>query len=104
MKCFGIKTVRIETAGSGNPQGEAEAELIGAVNALELRNEIISRRDHLVHGQSSLPTSSAGVDPGVIRKQPEKIAGMDIGEAGLTELREIKETLQRIEKKSQNLA
>jgi hypothetical protein len=99
MRCFGIQTIKIETAGSGNPNGEAEAELIAPFNTLALRNEIIARRDRLVHGAAgSGEGPSSGLD-GVITRQPEK-NGMDIGAEGLRELQEIRKCLNRIEDKS----
>jgi hypothetical protein len=74
------------------------------MNALELRNEIIARRDRLVHGAlngSGEQGPSTGID-GVITRQPEKIKihdGIDLGGEGLNELKEIRKVLERIEVK-----
>ncbi|KAJ0407430.1 hypothetical protein P43SY_004971 [Pythium insidiosum] len=56
QQCFGVKTLDIQTAGSGSPL--AEASLIAPMDAVMVRDIILERRDALVLGHPE-PTNLA---------------------------------------------
>ncbi len=48
LSAFGLLRLRIETAGqSGSPSGKSDADLVGLIDARELRDQILHRRDVL---------------------------------------------------------
>ncbi len=57
LRMLGLRSLNIETAGQGTP-GAAEANLIGIVDPLDFRNEVLRQRDSM----SALPASRPGPD------------------------------------------
>jgi membrane protein YdbS with pleckstrin-like domain len=93
MRCCNIQALSIQTAGGSGPSG-AEAVLLAPRNAVGLRNELIARRDAL-QGKGA-PMGR----PQIVSEQPGKMS-MDIGDAGLRELQQIRMCLQRMEAKQE---
>ena len=57
LRMLGLRSLKIETAGQGTP-GAAEAHLIGIVDPLDFRDEVLRQRDSM----SALPVSRSGTD------------------------------------------
>lgn len=52
QRCFSIKSVKIQTAGSSRPNGAAEATILAPLNAEMVRDIIMQRRESLLYGIS----------------------------------------------------
>lgn len=61
LRKLGLRSLKIETAGQGTP-GASEADLIGIVNPLDFRDEVLRQRDLL----SAVPVSQPGTEDGTI--------------------------------------
>jgi uncharacterized membrane protein YdbT with pleckstrin-like domain len=59
LRMLGLRSLKIETAGQGTP-GASEADLIGIVNPLAFRDEVLRQKDSL----SAVPVSRPGTDEG----------------------------------------
>ncbi len=57
LRMLGLRSLKIETAGQGTP-GAAEAHLIGIVDPLDFRDEVLRQRDSM----SAVPISRPGTD------------------------------------------
>ncbi len=57
LRMLGLRSLQIETAGQGTP-GAAEANLIGIVDPLDFRDQVLRQRDSM----SALPVSRPGTD------------------------------------------
>lgn len=59
LRMLGLRSLKMETAGQGTP-GASEADLIGIVDPLTFRDEVLRQRDSM----SALPLSRPGTDEG----------------------------------------
>lgn len=59
LRMLGLRSLKIETAGQGTP-GASEADLIGIVDPLAFRDEVLRQKDSL----SEVPVSRPGTDEG----------------------------------------
>ncbi len=59
LRRLGLRSLKIETAGQGTP-GSSEADLIGIVNPLDFRDEVLRQRDSI----SAVPISRPDTDEG----------------------------------------
>ena len=59
LRWLGLRSLKVETAGQGTP-GASEADLIGIVDPLDFRDEVLRQRDSL----SAVPVPPPGVDEG----------------------------------------
>jgi putative membrane protein len=59
LRKLGLRSLKIETAGQGTP-GASEADLIGIVDPLAFRDEVLRQRDSM----SAVPASRPGADEG----------------------------------------
>ena len=84
MRYFGLRGLRVETAGQSGPQAGSEGDLVGVVDAVEMRNAILLQRQQVLDapGESTAPKAA-----------PEGSAHV------LTEIRDI---LARIEERLQS--
>lgn len=57
LRMLGLRSLKVETAGQGTP-GAPEANLIGIVDPLDFRDEVLRQRDSM----SALPVSRPGID------------------------------------------
>jgi len=57
LRKLGLRSLKIETAGQGTP-GASEADLIGIVNPIAFRDEVLRQRDSM----SAVPASRPGTD------------------------------------------
>ncbi len=48
MRHYGLRGLRVETAGQSGPQATSEGDLIGVVDALEMRNAILVQRQRVL--------------------------------------------------------
>lgn len=80
LKYFGLSILRIETAGS-SAQGGPDLSLIGIVDAFEFRSLVLDQRDKVTDNQGSDSSSSSS-------------------ETTIEILKEIRDSLKRIESKS----
>ena len=83
LRKLGLASLKVETAGQGAAQGVAAASLVGVVDALEFRDDVLNQRD-LVVGTAPAPGAA-------------RAAGAAGGEREGT-LEEIRDSLLRIEK------
>lgn len=54
LKYFGLRILKIETAGQSNPQG-SDMKLIGIVDAAKFKDEVLEQRE-LLNGQTTVET------------------------------------------------
>ncbi len=80
MRHYGLRGLRVETAGQGGEDSSGEGNLVGVVDATKLRDAILRQRQKVVSGEQQSPTPAG--------------AGMS-GAAGL--LTEIRDILARME-------
>lgn len=79
LKMFGLSILKIETAGN-NPQGSSDMTLIGIVEAADFRNRVLEQRD-------------------IVTDKPVVGSETTDQENALTILKEIRDSLQRLEQK-----
>ncbi|DAZ99260.1 TPA: hypothetical protein N0F65_008127 [Lagenidium giganteum] len=100
QRMCGIKSVGIQTAGSGSQ--EAEATLQAPLDIAMVRELVLHRRDRLVHGMAGSATGG-GVDDmkGQASLMSVSAKGTHVSATGanevVLELRQLRETVQRIE-------
>jgi uncharacterized membrane protein YdbT with pleckstrin-like domain len=91
LRAFGLCTLRIETAGQSSPQGSADANLTGLVDAETFQEAVLARRDRLVQQMAGAAHASAGTDtvhahtPGT----PEAPRALPAAEQTLVEIRDL---------------
>lgn len=86
MRFCGVEAIAVETAGQSG-MGGALVNLVGVRNAKDFRDAVLDRREELAEGKSS--TSSA----------PAPTASTESQDASVELIREIRDTLSRIESK-----
>ena len=80
MRHYGIRSLKVETAGQGSQTG-SEGNLLGVIDAVEFRNAVLLQRQKaLAADPTEEPASSA---------QPGEVAGL------LTEIRDILSRMER---------
>jgi len=62
QRAFGLCTLRIETAGQSSPQGSADANLTGLMDAEEFQEVVLERRDRLVQQMAGAADASRTAD------------------------------------------
>ena len=62
LRWLGLSSLKVETAGSGGGQGQADASLTGIVDALIFRDAVLNQRD-LVVGVAGAPSAVQAADP-----------------------------------------
>ena len=59
LRWLGLRSLKIETAGQGTP-GSSEADLIGIVDPLDFRDQVLRQRDSMSAAPVSRPVSDEG--------------------------------------------
>jgi putative membrane protein len=59
LRMLGLRSLKIETAGQGTP-GASELDLVGIVNPIDFRDEVLRQRDSMSAAPISLPSTDAG--------------------------------------------
>ncbi len=81
LRAFGLRSLKIETAGQSSPQGQADANMVGVVDPRDFRDQVLRQKDRML-GASAAPRPS----------EPEPVTGSSI--AGLlTEIRDLLRTI-----------
>ena len=63
MRFFGLRGLRVETAGQSGQNAGSEGDLVGVVEAAELRDAILRQREMALGGEAaSAPAQAAGSD------------------------------------------
>ncbi|NOX19521.1 MAG: PH domain-containing protein [Chlorobi bacterium] len=83
LRFFNLQMLIIETAGQSNPDGGGDAKLIGIIDAREFRRKVLAQRD-IITARDEMPA----------RIENE----MQTGESQISLLKEIRDTLKRIER------
>ena len=78
MRMYGLRAIRVETAGQSGPNASSESNLIVIVNAVEFRDAILRQRELLMEGT---PTPTAA--------PPTAAAAETDNPALLTEMRDL---------------
>ncbi len=86
MRFYGLRAIRVETAGQSGANASSEGNLIGIVDAVEFRDAILRQRELLMEGA---PTPTAA---------PPTAAAAGTGDAAL--LTEIRDLLKSIDSKT----
>ena len=86
MRMYGLRAIRVETAGQSGPNASSEGNLIGIVNAVEFRDAILRQRELLLEGA---PTATAA---------PPTTTAATTGDTAL--LTEIRDLLKSIDSKT----
>lgn len=60
MRLFGLRGLRVETAGQSGQNPSSEGDLMGIVDAAAFRDAILSQRERLVQGQSAATDDDTG--------------------------------------------
>ncbi len=84
MRFFGLRGLKVETAGQSGPQGGSEGELVGVIDAVEMRNAILLQRQQIL---------DPGGEPTASKAAPEESTHV---------LAEIRDILARIEERLQS--
>lgn len=58
MRFCGLRGLRVETAGQSGPQGGSEGDLVGVIDAVEMRNVILLQRQQVLGGSSEAPAAA----------------------------------------------
>lgn len=58
MRRYGIRGLRVETAGSGGPNASAEGNLYGIVDTEAFRDAVLNQRDQVTAGSSAPPPAA----------------------------------------------
>ena len=63
MRFYGIRGIRVETAGQAGQNAGTEGDLVGVVDPVEFRDAVLRQREIMVEGsgQAATPAPSAGV-------------------------------------------
>ncbi len=59
MRRYGIRGLRVETAGSGGPNANAEGNLYGIVDTEAFRDAVLNQRDRVTDGGGAAPAAPA---------------------------------------------
>lgn len=87
LRKLGLSSLVVETAGQSSPQGGADAHLVGVIDAPAFRDAVLDQRDAVVSGLRDSGSNA-----------PVPIAsGESTGSESTRLLREIRDSLQRIE-------
>lgn len=81
LRAFGLRSLKIETAGQSSPQGQADAHLVGVVDPRDFRDQVLRQKDRML-GLAAAPRPS----------EPEPVAGSSV-EGLLTEIRDLLRTI-----------
>ena len=81
MRFFGLRGLKVETAGQSGPQAGSEGDLVGVIDAVEMRNAILLQRQQVL---------DPGGEPTAPRATPEESTQV---------LAEIRDILARIEER-----
>ena len=84
MRFFGLRGLKVETAGQSGPQAGSEGDLLGVIDAVEMRNAILLQRQQVV---------DTGGEPTAPKAKPEESTHV---------LGEIRDILARIEERLQS--
>ena len=77
LRAFGLRSLKIETAGQSSPQGQADANIVGVVDPREFRDKVLRQKDRML-GLSAAPRLS----------EPAPATGSSV-ESLLTEIRDL---------------
>ena len=81
LRAFGLRSLKIETAGQSSPQGQAEADLVGVTDPRGFRDRVLRQKDRML-GLAAPPRPS----------EPEPVAESSV-EGLLTEIRDLLRTI-----------
>ena len=81
LRAFGLRSLKIETAGQSSPQGQADADLVGVMDPRDFRDRVLRQKDRML-GLAAAPRPS----------EPEPVAGSSV-EGLLTEIRDLLRTI-----------
>ena len=81
LRAFGLRSLKIETAGQSSPQGQADANMVGVVDPREFRDQVLGQKDRML-GLSAAPRPS----------EPKPMTGSSI-DGLLTEIRDLLRTI-----------
>ena len=85
MRHYGLRGLKVETAGASGQDSGSEGNLIGVIDAEEFRNAILTQRQQVIDAESGRATPAAA---------PVAVATSESSDAVLVEIRDI---LARIE-------
>ena len=96
LRAFGLCTLRIETAGHASPQGSADANITGLVDAEGFQEAVLARRDRLVRQMAGAAHASSTADAAHAPPPapPEAPRALPAAEQTLVEIRDL---LRRME-------
>ena len=60
MRMYGLRGIRVETAGQAGSSASAEGNLIGIIDAVEFRDAILRERDKITETPTAAPPPSSG--------------------------------------------
>ncbi len=80
MRYYGIRGVRLETAGQSGQYASSEGDLVGVIGAAEFRDLILRQRQRIVGGEESpaaASTAPAGAAPDVLTEIRDILARIE---------------------------
>jgi len=96
LRAFGLCTLRVETAGQSAPQGSADANLTGLMDAEEFQEVVLERRDRLVQRMAGAAQASIAVDaaPTHTSGPQEAPRALPAAEQTLVEIRDLLRSIE----------
>ena len=77
MRHYGLRGLRLETAGQSGQYASSEGDLVGVVDAVEFRDMILRQRQKVLDGEEALPASAAGAAPDILTEIRDILARIE---------------------------
>ena len=84
MRHYGLRGIRLETAGQSGLDGSSEGDLIGVIDAAEFRDLILRQRQKVLGGEEAPPTPDGSV-PEILAEIRDILARIEAQSAGMAD-------------------
>ena len=84
MRHYGLRGIRLETAGQSGPNASSEGDLIGVIGAAEFRDLILHQRQKVLGGEEASPTPDGSV-PEILTEIRDILARIEARSAGMAD-------------------
>ncbi len=84
MRHYGLRGIRLETAGQSGPNASSEGDLIGVIDAAEFRDLILRQRQRVLGGEEAPPAPGGSV-PEILTEIRDILARIEAQSAGMAD-------------------
>lgn len=84
MRHYGLRGIRLETAGQSGPNASSEGDLIGVIDAAEFRDQVLSQRQRVLSGEEA-PPAPEGSAPEILTEIRDILARIEAQSAGMAD-------------------